>query len=489
MLSSIKYIYNSIEIMLVVGLVPCSDHPGYYYSDTFKRCICYHHDVVECYEDYNEIKRGYWFGSVHGQATTSLCPNQNCQFDHSRKNTRDGYYVLPRKVNDQCEHCRSGRACGECSLGYTLAYDSPDCISVDNCSAGLTVLVVVLTCLYWIAIVAVTFFLVGYMKFRISSGYVYGIIYYYSMVGILLSNNPYISDGALIFINTLSGFAQLTPRFLGQLCLAQGLSGIDQLFIHYCHAAAISLFLVAFVLVVKRSRKIAVLSLIAHNIIPVISFLLLLAYTSLTSTSLQLLRPLIFTDISEVYIYSSPGVKYFHGRHVFYGILAVICELVFGIGLPVVLLMEPFLRRNLNLVRFKAFLDEFGNCYKDRYRWFGAYYLICRQLIVVMILVVGNNNTTTAFYLLIICLVIATIHVSVRPYKNKLMNLFDGFILQLMVIVVAISAFDFLQSVMTELCVVLVLFPLPLLCVAALIIKVIAWTGRHYAVNVNGPIR
>ena len=434
--NQISVVYDPVVITLVVEFVPCPDHPGYYYSDTSKGCICYHHDVVECYEDYNEIKSGYWFGSVSGQATTSLCPNQYCEFDHNRKKTRDGYYRLPMKVDDQCEYRRSGEACGECSQGYTLAYDSSDCISVNNCSIGITVLVIVLTCLYWIAIVAVTFFLVAYMKFRISSGYVYGIIYYYSMVGILLSDNPYISDGALIFINILSGFAQLTPRFLGQLCLAKGLSGIDQLFIHYCHATAIALFLITFMLVVKYSRKISVLGLIARNIISVVSLLLLLSYTSLTSTSLQLLRPLTYTDISKVYTYPSPDIEYFSGRHLFYGIVAVICELVIGIGLPVLLITEPFLRRKFSLVRFKAFLDEFGNCYKDRYRWFAAYYLICRQLIILIVLL---DNSNMVFSLQITCIVVATIHMWVRPYKNKLVNIFDGLILQLMVVVVTIG--------------------------------------------------
>ena len=66
----------------------CPDHPGYDYSGTTKGCVCYHHDIVECYDNYNEIKRDYWFGSVNGRVTTSLYPNQYCQFDHDRKNQR-----------------------------------------------------------------------------------------------------------------------------------------------------------------------------------------------------------------------------------------------------------------------------------------------------------------------------------------------------------------------------------------------------------------
>jgi len=479
--STVNFYHNPIEVTLVVELVPCPDHPGYYYSSISKGCICYPHNV-NCYEDYNEIKRGYWFGSVNGKATTSLCPNQYCQFDQNRKKTRDGYYILPRRMTDQCEYHRTGIGCGKCSTGHTPPYDSSDCISVDNCSAGMTVLVVALTVLYWIVIIIVTFIVVACLKFRISSGYVYGIIYYYSMVGILLNDNPYISDKALLSINIISGFAELTPKFLGQLCLVEGLSGIDQLFIHYCHAIAISLFLVVFVAIVNNSRKISVLGLIARNIIPLISLLLLLSYTSLTSTSIQLLRPLKFTDISDVYTYFSPDLKYFHGRHVFYGIVAVICELVIGIGLPVILITEPFLSRKFNLVTFKAFLDEFRNCYKDKYRWFAAYYLICRQLI---LLIVFINDSSMVFSLQILCLLIATFHMWVRPYKNKLINIFDGLILQLMVMVVTIGTSDSLQSAMTEVSIILVGFPLVVFCIAFIVVKFLKRRRRHGYVPLN----
>ena len=47
------------------------------------------------------------------------------------------------------------------------SYDSTDCISVDQCGTGWIVLVIALTCLYWIAIVAGVFSLM-YFKFQIS---------------------------------------------------------------------------------------------------------------------------------------------------------------------------------------------------------------------------------------------------------------------------------------------------------------------------------
>ena len=223
-LRSLSYLFELIIAKLIVEIIPCTDHPGYTYNENSKTCVCYHVNV-KCSTNGNEIKRGHWFGSIGSKETTSLCPNHYCKFTN-RKHTSKGYFSLPNTINAQCNHHRVARACGECSSGYTLSYDSTDCISVDQCSSGWTVLVIMLTCLYWITVVASVFSLM-YFKFQISLGYLYGLVYYYSMVGTLLNNNMYISDNAIQFVSVLSSFAQLTPQFLGKLSFIKGLSGID----------------------------------------------------------------------------------------------------------------------------------------------------------------------------------------------------------------------------------------------------------------------
>ena len=282
---SLFYSLNKINATLVVELVPCANHPGYAYSKDSQTCVCYHHNV-KCYDDGNEIKRGFWFGRIASKATTSLCPNHYCKFTEQEQNS-EGYFELPNTINAQCNDHRVGRACGECSSGYTLSYDSTECISVDQCGTGWTVLVITLTCLYWIAVVVGVFSLM-YCKRHISLGYLYGIIYYYSMVDIMLDNNPYILDGVFYFISVLSSFAQLSPRFLGKLCLVKGLSGIDQLFIHYSHAVGVSLLLLLIVVAARWSARISLF--VSRCIIHVICLLMLLSYTSIASTSLQLLQ-------------------------------------------------------------------------------------------------------------------------------------------------------------------------------------------------------
>ena len=458
-------LYEYINASLSIELSSC--HTGYLF-DKYKsppQCICYPHpDIVHCTEQYVEIKIGYWIGFLRKHYTSSICPSNYCDFG-KRTKTSQGYYDVPTASDEQCSSCRTGVACGECKSGYTLAYDSPDCINTDKCSAGMTILVIVLTILYWIAIVSGVFCLM-YARFKIPLGYVYAIVYYYSIVDVLLIND--VSEGTSRLVSILSSFAKLTPQLFGQLCLVEGLSGIDQQFIHYSHALAVSLILVIIVLAAKRSGRLT--RFVGPCIIRVICLFLLLSYTSLASTSLQLLRPLTFNDVDEVRTYSSPDIKYFTSRHLVYGIVAILFEVIIVIGLPLFLLLEPFLThlsQRINLVRIKPLLDEFQDSYKGKYRWFASYYLICRQVIFFIVYVGNGDYYKMLFYLQTACIVIAMIHICLQPYKKKfnLLNALDGVILLILVLVVNLNTFSFLSSALS---IVLVVLPLVvLICVVA----------------------
>ena len=471
-LTSILASFNKqIKLQLIIELSPC--YSGYFYNVHSNTCVCYHHqDIVECYDDYNEIKRGYWFGVVTdpSKPTVSLCPSRYCYFGKNRKETREGYCLLPSTSDDQCHSHRTGVACGKCKPGYTLAYDFPDCINTDKCSAGMTALVIVLTILYWIAIVTVVFILMHFShKFQIPSDYAYGMIYYYSIVDILLDNNPYVSDAVFQVVAVLSSFANLTPQLFGQLCLVKGLSGIDQQFIHYSHALAVSLILLIIVIAARYSPRLAFY--VHRYILRVICILLLLSYTSLASTSLQLLQTTHYPGYDGLYVYVSPDVKYFSNRHAFYGAVALLCGAIVVIGLPLFLLLEPLiLSRWFNFVRIMPLLDQFQSCYKDNYRWFAAYYLICRQVIIIIVYFGNNDYYEMLCYLQTACVVIAILHVCIQPYKSSFLNAFDGVVLLIIILVVNVNTFTFLSSATSVIIIILVLLPLIVFSFASLIL-------------------
>ena len=449
--------YKQLSAVVSVKLSSC--HSGYVFDTDSQQCNCYEQDkdIIQCQEDNVEIKYGYWFGTVTSEINTfSLCPTFYCIFDDQAE-IRDGYFKLPEQQNDQCSLHRAGMACGECTPGYTLAYDSPDCINKNKCSPGITALVVLLTILYWIVIVVVVFGFM-YLKFSLSLGYVYGILFYYSVVDILLGSNLYISVGVFQLTTILSSFSKLTPQFLGKLCFVEGLSAIDQQFIHYTHALAVFMLTVAIVIAARWSMRIA--SVVSRCIIRVICLLLLLAYTSLASTSLQLMRPLYYNDIDDAYVYLSPSVQYFANRHAAYGIVACVCGLLIVISFPLLLLLQPFLRSKVNFIKIKPLLDQFQGCYKDQYHWFAAYYLICR--LVIIGIAFASNSKNALYCLQTVSIIIVMIHVWIQPYRSDTLNIVDGITLLTMILIINLSSYAFVSSVTIAIAIILVVFPLVL---------------------------
>ena len=430
--------WKQISVNLTIELSPC--HPGFWQFPESEKCECYNtNDLVFCSGSNSTIKRGYWFGSVTGKPTATFCPINYCNFTCCE--TSNGYYHLSPVRDNQCRSHRSGAACGNCKDGYTLSYDSTECVNVENCTAGQTVLVVLLTILYWIVMVTSVF---AIMYYKVGIGYLYGITYYYSIVDILLSQSSYNSREIYLTVSILSSFSKIIPQFLGELCLTTGISGIDQQFIHYIHPTAVILILGIISSSARISQRISLF--IRRGIIHVICLLLLLSYTSIASTSLLLMRSLTFHGIDEVYTFLSPDIEYFHDRHLVYGIVALLCMVVIVMGLPLLLALEPFLNRKFNFIKIKPLLDQFQGCYKDKYRCFAGYYMICRLVIITIVIAKSADDFVANYILIIVSGIIDLIHISVKPYSYEILNKFDSIILHLIIFIAALALFDDFDS-------------------------------------------
>ena len=457
---SFKSIRKTIFINLTVELSPC--YPGFLYNSKSQKCECYNNSgIVYCSGSSSAIKRGYWFGHVTGIPTVTFCPINYCNFTCCKTTT--GYHQLSPTRNNQCKLHRAGIACGNCQNGYTLPYYSSECVSIDKCTITWTIVIVILTLLYLIAIVMIVFII---MHYQINIGKLYAITYYYSIVDVLLSDNlDDFSDELYTFINIMYSIAKLTPQFLGKLCLVKGISGIDQQFIHYIHPLAVALILIMITLLARCSHRIS--SLLSRAIIRVICFLLLLSYTSVTTTSLLLLKYLKFSDVTEVYTLLSPDTEYFNGRHLAYGIIAILCTMTVVIGLPLLLLLEPFINHKINFTKIKPILDQFQGCYKDKYRWFAAYYMICRLVIISISIVFTSNDFTAQYLLITVCAVIVLVHLMIKPYNSNVLNIFDAILLLLLVLTTVLLLIDFTESNLA-IQVTLLLLILPLIIVGAM---------------------
>ena len=162
--------WKQISVTLVVELSKC--HLGFWQPSESHQCECYNaNDIVFCSGSISTIKRGYWFGSVTGKPTVTFCPIYYCNYTCCE--TSNEYYHLSPVRNDQCRSHRSGTACGSCTDGYTLSFDSTECLNIESCTADQTVLVILLTVTYWIVMVILVF---AIMYYKVGIGYLYCII-------------------------------------------------------------------------------------------------------------------------------------------------------------------------------------------------------------------------------------------------------------------------------------------------------------------------
>ena len=429
---------RDINVLITVLLHPCKT--GFKYDNQEQVCTCNSiPNLVLCMVNNVRIKKGYWCGNLDESVVVGICPNSYC--DYPLCDVSEDYCDLSSVQDYQCRSHRTGPACGNCEDGYTLAFDLDDCITISRCSIWLTILIFIFVIVYWFLALFVILCITRFVNIPVITGYAYGIIYFYSILDLFVGNNL-VSDTMTKIIDILSGFANLTPRFLGMLCLFKGLSGIDQQVIHYIHPLAISLLLFIISRVAKHSTRVTNM-LGRAGIIRATCLFILMSYTSIASTSLELLRPLIFTQSNEVrtsfYTYLSPDIEYFSGRHIIYGIFAILLTIVIALGLPIFLLLQPFLKRWFNFIRIVPLLDQFQQCFKTKYHSFAAFYMICRLLLFLILSMDMITYSTRFLILQMLCFVIAVIHAWAQPYKEDKLNSLDQTILLIALMIVSLN--------------------------------------------------
>ena len=438
------------------------------------------------------ISSGYWFSNGY-QHYIMDCPSGHCNtsFNIMYYNGELFHESYPDS-SVQCLTHWSGLACGECySNNYSIQFDTSDCIPLDQCfkSSWLPNLALLLSSsfLYWCLVISFVFVLLHF-QFDVTAEYAYGVIFYYSVLEVIvkmLIKSQYIKqnfvDISLQALPFLSNVGYLKPPFLKylQLCLG-GAETIDHVFINYIHPLIVTC-LVAIIFITAR-RYVIVARLIGRYVnSKSICLLLLFSYSSVCYTSVQLLKPLaVFEGLSnniQWHTYLSPTVQYFHDRHILYGIMAILCELIIGIGLPLLLLFQRYLIRyfNLRLIAIKPVIDQLQGCYREDYRWFAAYYLLCRQVIYAIditsdfVFVTFKKfahdyvKNAPIMVTVALCILMLVIHLRLQPYKRKGLNILDGVILLTLLFLMVTGAIDYQGMGGCDDGVTMVLFITPLL--------------------------
>ena len=74
--------------------------------------------------------------------------------------------------------------------------------------------------------------------------------------------------------------------------------------------------------------------------------------------------------------------------------------------------------------------------------------MICRLAIIAIVIFTASNVFLANYMLTIVCGMIALIHLLLRPYNNSILNIWDGIILQLLILITALPLLDDFDSPM-----------------------------------------
>ena len=83
---------------------------------------------------------------------------------------------------------------------------------------------------------------------------------------------------------------------------------------------------------------------------------------------------------------------------------------------------------------------------QGQYRCFAGYYMIYRLVIITLIIVSSSNDFVFQYLLISASVIIALIHHILKPYDNHLLNVFDGAVLHLLVLVSILPLVEYFDS-------------------------------------------
>ena len=346
-------------------------YPGFEQNDG-QTCSCMEDKeagISNCSADSKHVflRRGYWGGMLDDKFITYPCPPHYCS---KTENSSFKY-----NVSTLCTGNRSGSSvnvlCGACKDGYSVNLGNENCLQeCVNSHLWLLLVFFILTLLLVLVVLRI--------ELDIFTTYLNAWLYSYQIITFLVQEGQYLDP----FITFIIGVANWRVKGIG-ICLFHGMNNLQKLGINYILPSYVLLLL--FILAkIARCRPSCYIN---RNVSRAFCTLLVLCYTNVTMISWDILH---YVPLNGRWVlYADGNIDFVKDWriHLPYTILAFLWIVSFVLLLPLILLFTPwFLRHIPYLNNFRLFFDTFQQCYKDKYRWFAAYYFMCRLFILLIAL-------------------------------------------------------------------------------------------------------
>ena len=396
------------------------------------------------------------------------------------ENSTMGYIHLPRNLSDLNEFMcdgnnREGRLCGRCKPGYSstiLTHGGP-CV---NCTGMESTSWMVFLAITIIPVTLFYFVFLFFVSVNVLSPYLNAFVLFAQLITI---------TGNLELLQYLIGHVDdevLVNKFFGVMLSFYGIWNLDFLrsFVHSCltdsltHVSAyylkfvnglyaMFLIIITMILIELHDRNFKPLVWIVlpfrrsfrkllrnwdlrKSVIKAFATFILLSYVKIGAVSTRVfLRTTLYNITGSprepLYFYFDANVQYLSGTHIPLVILSGISLATVTLPLPILLFFYQFkffqailscccstrIREGL-----RTFVEAFQGHYRDGsdggrdYRFFASIYILLRIIAFSSRNIVGFVAVAIN---LIPCTLVGVMYAMVRPYKQNIFNIIDGFIL------------------------------------------------------------
>ena len=197
--------------------------------------------------------------------------------------------------------------CSECATNHSFTFAAFKCSSSTTCNPWNTLLLLLALLVYWIVFIVVL--LIGLsLNLGVGSGFMFGIVYFFSVATIYTGNSELYSDmwvRILLYIDM--AITLCDPELLGYVTNTYFAKSWENPFPHQLFRIATPFFLVSAIFLItlfsRYCRMPKRISLAENSHIHAICLLILLSYTSISCTSLKLLISMEVNDSLRVQVY------------------------------------------------------------------------------------------------------------------------------------------------------------------------------------------
>ena len=415
----VDYIPRTVPLEIIISIEPCPY--GFHLSTDTNMCQCDSavSSVAVCNSSSGTVTREGRLWLAYEEVDNCTTVHSGCPFDYCKT---DSIALSLSDPDVQCSLNRAGRLCGGCLHGYSLMLGSNKCQQCTNESALALIIPFAVAGILLVALLVI-------FNLTVSIGTINGIVFYANVVK--LYEPIFFPNGPII---VLSQFISWLNLDLGiETCFYTGMTSCHKMWLQFVFPFYIWILIIIVIVACHYSSKIT--RIIGNNAIPVLATLVLLSYTKLLRTIIQILS---LTRVScnastEVYWFVDPNIPYLHSCHLplFVVAMLILCVLVipYTISLLAFPILETTLRHKWQFLKklyskSKPFVDAYGGPYNDTFHYWTGVSVLLRVILALVVALSDDPTTASDVLLLIITVYIMTLS-RLKIYRQNVNYVLD----------------------------------------------------------------